>query len=72
MMTLHLFLELFVFVFINLSQVLAETTGETLVNCAACQIVSTQIDWKCDVNCQVIGGSNGKCGCQLLDCHGKQ
>ena len=37
----------------------AENNGNTLVNCAACQMVQVQ-DWSCDVNCQVIKGNNGE------------
>ena len=36
----------------------AQSTGNTLVNCAACQMVQVQ-DWSCDVSCQVIRGNNG-------------
>ena len=42
----------------------SENNGNTLVNCAACQSVQVQ-DWSCDVNCQVIKGSNGEYRCQL-------
>ena len=38
----------------------AGSTGNSLVNCAACQAVQTQIDnWSCDVNCKVINAQNG-------------
>ena len=38
-----------------------EETGNSLVNCAACLSVQTQVDnWSCDVNCKVVNSENGK------------
>ena len=35
--------------------------GNNLVTCATCQALQLQLDsWKCDVNCQVVKGNNGK------------
>ena len=49
----------------------AENNGNTLVNCAACQISQVK-NWSCDVKCQVIKGNNGKYNCQLSSYHWKQ
>ena len=39
----------------------SEETGNSLVNCAACQSLQAQINhWSCDVNCKVINSQNGK------------
>ena len=43
----------------------AESPGNSLLNCAACQTVQAKTEWACDVNCQVIKGQNGKCKCTL-------
>ena len=38
----------------------AGETGNSLVTCAACQTLQTQIDdWSCDINCRVANGNNG-------------
>ena len=43
------------------SVIRSEETGNSLVNCAACLSVQTQVDnWSCDVNCKVVNSQNGK------------
>ena len=39
----------------------SEETGNSLLNCAACQTLQAKIDhWSCNVNCKVINSQNGK------------
>ena len=50
-----------IFIVSVVSLVQGEETGNSLVNCAACQSLQAQIDhWSCDVNCKVINSQNGK------------
>ena len=43
------------------SVIRSEETGNSLVNCAACQSLQAKIDhWSSDVNCKVINSQNGK------------
>ena len=67
---IHLKVQMNLFNYLAMMMVMvgvkAESTGNSLVNCAACQTVQAKMEWTCDVNCQIIQGQNGKCGTWLL------
>ena len=42
-------------------RVKGESTGNSLVNCAACQLLQPKVDhWACEVNCKTRIEQNGK------------
>ena len=56
-----IFCKILSIILLMISVIRNEETGNSLVNCAACLSVQTQVDnWSCDVNCKVVNSENGK------------
>ena len=51
----------FAIVMLFVALVDAGNQGNSLVTCASCQALQLQFNsWKCNVNCEVVRGNNGK------------